>query len=571
MLQLVDRVEQSRRRRKSRARRVRWLLVGIGVLWVASGAQAELVSGTVTGGTAAGPFSIITPPVEIVNNAYDDDEVRAFDELQDHTLAANQILDRVASNLTSNVIGAGSVVSSHYILFDPGSSKTVIGSATFDEPVLGVIIENIRFNETDTLLGNPATLYTIGSQELEGSDDVTISGNTVSFDLTANSPGDAIRVLTGVNPIPGINVCAPGTETLTGVITGGDAASMGGAFKQICDPIGDVGNNNFDSFDLFGFEEQQAVELDADLFLDATTVISSGAFVSSFYVVWDPIPNNRVIADVTFPDTIIGVIRDKTQLEDSEFLGNASANYLNPNLLGLESGDVATFAGNVLSVDLVAGTPGDSIRVILGSASPSLSYNVCDPEDMTLSGSVTGGTAGASGGTFSELCEPIGPVGNNNFQSNDLFAFPESENVVLTAPLVLDDPASTTLTAGTVVSSYYVAFDPSNSKDIVGDVTFPGAILGVASSTSNLNASDHLGNATATYLNPGLRGLELGTDVVSFSGSTLSVQLSADSPGDYVRVIVAPVAVPTMGPIGTGILSALLVALAARRRSRQAT
>lgn len=522
--------------------------LALGILILGPAVHAELVSGELTGGssmTNGGSFQLISAPATLGNNAFDDDNVRAFDEVQNLTLTASLIMDFPSPDLSSNVLGAGSIVSSHYVIYDPAATQTVEGTVTFDEPVLGIITSNLRFNDTDILLGNPATSYTIGNQELESSDTVMISGNTIEFSLIAISPGDAIRVITGVNPEAGINVCGPGTETLFGVITGGDALSNGGQFRQICDPIGAVGNDNFDSYDLFAFEEQQAAELGADLFIDATTIIEAGNFVSSFYVVWDPVPTNRVVATITFPDTIIGVIRDQIQLENSEFLGNASANYLNPSLLGLEAGDTATIDGNQLLVNFNAGTPGDSIRVILGSASPSLSFNICEPQDMTLSGSVTGGTAASAGGTFSQLCEPIGPVGNNNFQSNDLFAFEEVQAAMLSQPVDLDDPL-VTLAAGTVISSYYVAFDPASIKDIVGSITFPGPILGIATSIDPLSDSDNLGNPTATYLNPSLRGLESG-DLASFSGNDLCVAFNADSPGDYIRVIVAGEPVDTDG------------------------
>ncbi|NNF17905.1 MAG: hypothetical protein HKN70_14265 [Gammaproteobacteria bacterium] len=453
-------------------------------------------------------------------------------------------MDTGAASLSSNVLGPGSTVSSHYVIFDPSGSNTALGTVTFDEPVVGVITSNLRFNDTDGLLGNPVTSYTIGSQGLDSNDSIVITGNMIEYSFTSGSPGDAVRVVTSSNPLPGINVCAIGSETLTGVITGGDALTAGGQFRQICDPIGPVGNNNFDSFDLFGFEEQQAVELVADLFLDATTIIPAGEFVSSFYIVWDPVPTNRVIATITFPDTIIGVIGDQVELENSEFLGNASATYLNPSLLGLEPGDTFTIDDDELSIDFNAGSPGDSIRVILGSASPSLSYTICAPQDETLVGSVTGGTAFTAGGVFSQLCEPIGPVGNNNFQSNDLFAYEEAQNFVLSDPLELDIPVLTTVPAGVEILSFYVAFDPASNKSITGSIEFPGDILGIASTISTLNSSDYLGNPTANYLNPSLRGLEAG-DLVTITDNILSVDFEADSPGDYIRVIVAVPATDT--------------------------
>ena len=516
------------------------LLVSIATL-VVPGALADITAGELTDGSSfdeGGVFELIAAPEVLGNNAYDDNNVRAFNEVQDLALIDNQILDIAAPDLPSNVLAFGSVVSSHYIIYDPVATRTAIGSVTFDEPVLGVIISNVRFDETDSLLGNPTTSYDIGSQSLENTDRVTISGNTVTFDLLTSSPGDAIRVITGVDPEFVINICETDQQTITGAITGGSALDNGGRFRQICDPIGAVGDDNFDSFDLFAFAEQQSVELTEPLFIDATTIVAPGEFVSSYYVVWDPVPTNRVIATLTFPDTIIGVITDRDELVDSEYLGNASANYLNPGLLGLEGSDNVTVDGANLTIDFTAGSPGDSVRVILGSASPTIGSTICEPEQTTLTGAVTGGSAASAGGEFVQLCDPIGPVGNDNFQLNDLFAFEEMQNVPLAQTLVIDEPIMTVLEAGTLVSSYYVAFDPGASRDIVGSITFPGQILGLATSTSPLASSDYLGNSSAIYLNPDLRGLESG-DFASFSSDTLSVTFAASSPGDYIRVLIA--------------------------------
>ena len=508
-------------------------------------ASHALVSGgTVTAGSSfdnGGTFLLVPAPATLGNNAFDDDNVRAFDELQDLELTDNLIMDVRAPTVASNVLAPGSVVSSHYIIYDPATTQTVEGTVTFDEPVLGIIISNLRFNGTDSLLGNPGTTYSIGSQELEDPDFVMINGDTVTYSFRTSSPGDAVRVITGTDPLFAVNVCEGSDLTLGGVITGGQALTLGGEFVQLCDPIGPVGDNNFDSFDLFAFEEQQGVELTEPLALDAVSSIAAGEVVSSYYVVWDPVPLNRVIATITFPDDIIGVIVDRAELQASEFLGDASAIYLNPGQLGLESGDTFSFSGPDLSINFNAGSPGDSVRVILGSASVNLGGTPCEPEDTTLTGSVTGGGAASAGGVFTQLCDPIGPVGNDNFQSNDLFAFEELQDVELAGDLELDDPMGTMVPAGTLVSSYYVAYDPPTSRDTVGSITFPSNILGLVTSTATLNASDDLGNATAVYLNPNLRGLEANEDTVSFSADTLSVSLQASSPGDYVRVIIAAV------------------------------
>ncbi|MEM7081777.1 MAG: dockerin type I domain-containing protein [Pseudomonadota bacterium] len=523
-----------------RARTIKTMAV-LAICTLAIETHAEITSGVVTGGSSfvnGGLFIEIPAPVVLPNNAYNDDNVRAFNEQQDVTLTSNISLHVAASGLDSSILGPGSVVSSHYIIYDPSATEEVEASVTFDEPILGVMIYNEGFNITDPVLGNPGTAYDIGSQELESPDTVTISGDTVSFFLRTVSPGDAIRVITGVDPEPGTTVCVGGTATLAGVVTGGSAAEAGGVFRQICDPIGPVGADNFNSFDLFAFEEQQAVELTAPLAVDENFSIDAGEIVSSFYVVFDPVVDTRNQGTITFPDDIIAVIKDRTQLQDSEFLGNASATYLEPDLLGLEGSDNFTINGNELFVSFRASSPGDSVRVLLGSASPSLFFTVCPPEDVTITGVVLGGTAANNGGVFAQLCDPIGPVGNNNFQSNDLFAYEELQGVVLTDDLTLDE--NTVVPAGSTVNSYYVSFDPASSRSIQGDVTFSAPILGVATSLETLNDSDFLGNPTANYLNPSLRGLEVD-DSVSFAGNVFSVAFSANSPGDYVRVITGTV------------------------------
>ncbi|MEZ4356224.1 MAG: hypothetical protein R3F16_21530 [Myxococcota bacterium] len=479
-----------------------------------------------TGGQAAsngGTFLVVTGASigTLGNNAFDDDNVRAFDEMQDLTLTSNLILDVVAPGIPSNVLGPGSTISSHYLIFDPATTTDAIGSISFDEPIVGVIRTNARFDDTDGTLGDPAVTYAIGSQGLESSDLISFSGSTLDFDLTTSSPGDAVRIITSLNTVSGINVCPPGSETLTGVVTGGTAFSAGGQFKQICDPIGDVGDDNFDAYDLFAFEEQQAVLLDADLFLDATNLIAAGETVSSFYIVFDPNQTERVVATIDFPDTIIGVIADEPQLLASDFMGNASANYLNPTLRGAEAGDTFSILGNQLTVDFAASTPGDSIRVILGSASPSLSHNVCPPEQTTLVGSVTGGSA--TGGGLLATLRSIGPARQRQLSVPRPLRIRGAQSVELSQPVVVDlGSGSTTIPAGTVISSYYVAFDPSTSRSLVGQILFPSQILGVMTGVGALGDSDFLGNPTATYLNPTLRGLESGVDSVSITRGTCS-------------------------------------------------
>lgn len=166
-----------------------------------------------------------------------------------------------------------------------------------------------------------------------------------------------------------------------------------------------------------------------------------------------------------------------------------------------------------------------------------------------VSGAVTGGSALGNGGIFIKLdvpfnaSNPNNTVGNNNFDTANLYGFDEEQNINLVADLDVNILAGTSgagvITAGTTVASHYIFFDPLQSNSQIGSILFDSVILGIITSKNNLSASDHLVNNDVTYKNPSLRGLEAG-DTVSIVGSyTMNVDWTASSPGDYVRVLTA--------------------------------
>lgn len=162
-----------------------------------------------------------------------------------------------------------------------------------------------------------------------------------------------------------------------------------------------------------------------------------------------------------------------------------------------------------------------------------------------IGGQVTGGTALSAGGTFMKLTPPLanpfGPpdsVGDDTFQSPNLYGFDEDQNIFLTAPLAVD-VGSTPISAGSTVASHYIFFDPGPTQSIIGTVEFDSDVLAIITSTTNLANSDFLANTGVTYLNPGARGLEAGDSVTISGARQITFATTASTPGDYVRVLTA--------------------------------
>ena len=168
-----------------------------GVLW-AGYASAEVVGGAATS-TLGGTFEELDPPPTTAGpDAFQSPNLVAFDEEQDLLLTTTVAL---TPNLS---LPAGSVLSSHYVAFDPPQGAMVDGFVEFDEPIVAVIGGPAALDASAALFGLDAVAYSTSpaiGPEGPNPDMVFVSPvdpNRLVFAAGANSPGDQVRVLTGL-------------------------------------------------------------------------------------------------------------------------------------------------------------------------------------------------------------------------------------------------------------------------------------------------------------------------------------------------------------------------------------
>ena len=128
-----------------------------------------------------------------------------------------------------------------------------------------------------------------------------------------------------------------------------------------------VGNNNQQSPNLFGFNEDQNINITSTISVNTGTDPVNGDVVASHYIFFDPAQLTSVVGWVDFDANIFGIITQTAELAASDFLANSGVTYLNPGLRGLEAGDFASIDGtfaNRVNINFTAGSPGDYIRVL---------------------------------------------------------------------------------------------------------------------------------------------------------------------------------------------------------------
>ena len=163
-------------------------------------------------------------PFTLVGNGYNDAILYVWDEIQNFTLTQDLFVDRVANPAESYVGGsagnyfikAGTVVSSHYVQWDPLTRTRVQATLNFDSAIFAFITGDTRLSNSD-YLGRPGIDYgDFGLRGLEGGDTTTFNGGSVDIDWAADSPGDWTRLITAVSP-GAAPVPEPATMSLLGM------------------------------------------------------------------------------------------------------------------------------------------------------------------------------------------------------------------------------------------------------------------------------------------------------------------------------------------------------------------
>ena len=187
-----------------------------------------------------------------------------------------------------------------------------------------------------------------------------------------------------------------------------------------------------------------------------------------------------------------------------------------------------------------------------------------------IGGGVTNGVGSFVKLTIPFNSNPLNTVGEDNFQSLNLFAFDEDQNISITSEITVN--IGTNPIVGDTVASHYVFFDPLNAIRQQGFVDFDADIFGIITSSGLLGASDFLANTGITYLGPNFRGLEAedSVSIDSTNARRMLVNWRASSPGDYVRVLTmeSPLAVIPL-PAALPLFLTGLSGLAFVRRRRQ--
>jgi hypothetical protein len=145
------------------------------------------------------------------------------------------------------------------------------------------------------------------------------------------------------------------------------------------------------------------------------------------------------------------------------------------------------------------------------------------------------------------MIEPPAVLGPNAIGDPQFFAFYEKQNMVLDHDVKVGKKVW--IDKGTLVSSNYILYDPTDLVRQSVTITFDSEILGVITKNKKLKKTDFMGRDDVEYKKFRHRGREhRDRYVISPDGQSITFYFRANDPGDYVRVITAGVETPPPPP-----------------------
>lgn len=182
-------------------------ILAMAALFVTPYVHASLLS--ISPCVGAVSCDVTTSPPTTVSQDPNDDILLAWDEKQNVTLTQNLYVDRVFDATASFVgqdsrgyyITSGTVVSSHYVQWDPLGSGSVQATINTDSQIFAFLTSDQNLFDSDDDLGLAGVDYNnFLLRGLEGGDIINFNGNSVDIDWFAGSPGDWTRMITAFSP-----------------------------------------------------------------------------------------------------------------------------------------------------------------------------------------------------------------------------------------------------------------------------------------------------------------------------------------------------------------------------------
>jgi hypothetical protein len=188
--------------------------LGLTILWLCDPLAPRTVAGIIS---SSGDVEIIAPPASVLKSALTHPTLaRVFQERAGHVLLADLTVNMSTAGTTAGppfpaiptlTISAGTTIDSFFLHFDdqPNELRRSIGSLTFGRPIVGVIGRGADLIASNAALGATSTAYPTVAGSIgvwDSQDSVTISSDllTLSFDLTASTGIDSMRIVT--QPVP---------------------------------------------------------------------------------------------------------------------------------------------------------------------------------------------------------------------------------------------------------------------------------------------------------------------------------------------------------------------------------